>query len=126
MNLNINLYMEVILVVVLNFAGALSNDYYNTMTGKDDKIRIGRVLLGTMTGTLISFVVAKRMSTIKDDASLFLLFCYLVGIGGFKLFEWLRTLDVANILLYILKLDGSKTKKSNEASKEIKETKEDK
>ena len=126
MNLNINLYMEVILVVVLNFAGALSNDYYNTMTDKDDKIRIGRVLLGTITGTLISFVVAKRVPMIKDDASLFLLFCYLVGIGGFKLFEWLRTLDVVNTLLYILKLDGSKVKKSNEASKEIKETKEDK
>lgn len=120
MNLNINFYMEVILVVVLNFAGALSNDYYNTMTNKDDKIRIGRVLLGTITGTLISFVFAKRISVIKDDGSLFLLFCYLVGIGGFKLFEWLRTLDVVNTLLYILKLDASKIKKSEQVNEEEK------
>ena len=120
MNLNINFYMEVILVVVLNFAGALSNDYYNTMTDKDDRIRIGRVLLGTITGTLISFVVAKRVTIIKEDGSLFLLFCYLVGIAGFKLFEWLRTLDVVNTLLYILKLDASKIKKSEQVNKEKK------
>ena len=124
MNLNVNLYMEVILVVVSNFAGAISNDYYNTMTDKDDKIRIGRVLLGTTTGSLVSFVVVNRVTMIKEDGSLFLLFCYLVGIGGFKLFEWLRAVDVVNTLLYMLKIDTTKVKKTEE-SKEVKDNKND-
>lgn len=120
MNLNINFYMENVLVIILNFAGALSNDYYNTMTDKDDRIRIGRVLLGTITGTLISFVAIKRIASIREDNSLFLLFCYLVGIGGFKLFEWLRTVDIANTLLYILKIDTSRIHKADKP-KDIKE-----
>ena len=111
MSVNTSDYMYIILILILTFSGALSNDYYNTISDKDDKIRIGRVLLGTITSSLIIMVVTEYTSIIRRGTNLYLFSCYLAGIGGFRAFSWLIGVDLVKLALALLKVNIDDIKK---------------
>lgn len=120
-----NGYMQFIFILALAFAGALSKDYYDMITHSDEDIKIGRVLLGTTTGALIGYIIAEQTGIIGSSERLFVFLCYLLGIGGFKTFEWILGVNVVELLLIVFRIDADSIKRIREDENEENENNED-
>lgn len=94
-SLNMNdmtqLLMNLIFYFIIGLFGAFVKDLYDTITQKDRRIRIGRILIGSIwTGFLFIFLDSTWLSNMSVNVIVFLAF--LSGILGFELFGRISTL----------------------------------
>lgn len=89
---------------IIGCFGAFLKDLYETMTKKEEKIRLGEVLIG---GTCATFICFGLQDTWFKNLSLNLivLITFICGILGFELFGNLTTIDrFKQLVTYIIEL----------------------
>jgi hypothetical protein len=89
---------------IIGSFGAFLKDLYETMTKKNEKIRLGEVLIGGACSTFICFGL--RDTWFKDlGLNLIVLITFICGILGFELFGNLTTMaKFKELVIYIIDL----------------------
>ena len=91
--------IELGITFIIALIGAISKDYYNTLTKTEPCVQIPRILLSAITGTIVMFSFNVKA---KLGGRMFILACFTAGILGLELFSKIKSLDV-NKLIDILK-----------------------
>ena len=93
---NMNGTVNALVIFILAFFGAIFNDYYNTITDKDETVKIARVLLSSFTGTILSMALSNYVLRYIDN-NVFVLISFVSGVTGFQIFEKLKNVNLFNI-----------------------------
>lgn len=91
--INLNSIIQFLVIFIVAFLGSVANDFYNTMSNKDENVEIVRVLLSALTGTFLVFATSNYLSLYIDN-NLILLISFISGITGFKIFEQFKSVDL--------------------------------
>ena len=95
---NVNELAQLSFILLMSFFGALCNDYYYIVKGKETKINITRIVLGSIAGALIIFSALDIKGVSKHlEGRLFISVSFISGIGGFKYFEWMQKINLIKI-----------------------------
>lgn len=109
------------------FVGSFFNDYYNTLMGQEERILAGRIIIGAITGFLVTVILLDYLPDNRPIAFLSIpkmdfLIVFISGIGGFQFFPVLQSLKLVKIIeIYT----GLKTEKFRERSNTLKSHSED-
>lgn len=77
--------MNFLFILLFSFLGALIKDTYDTLTGKDTKVKVSRILISSFVSTIILFSLSDIILS-KLTWKLFILPCFIGGVIGFELF----------------------------------------
>ena len=77
--------MNFLFILLFSFLGALIKDTYDTLTGKDIKVKVSRILISSFVSTIILFSLSDIILS-KLTWKLFILPCFIGGVIGFELF----------------------------------------
>lgn len=94
-----------LILFTFSFFGAISNDYYLTLTGKEKKVKVCRIMLSAITGALVMLGISDIVLE-KMDLKFLLLLSYISGIGGFNTFKSLTKIQMASPITTIMKKGG--------------------
>ncbi len=93
--MSLNSITQFLVVFVIALFGAVFNDFYNTMTDKDETVKIVRVLLSAFTGAILIFATSNYL-TKYVDANVMPLLSFISGVTGFKIFEKFKNVDLVS------------------------------
>ena len=85
-------FMDLICIIVCCGIGSVIKDLYNTLTNKDSKVKITRILLSTIVSCYLMFCFEDILLKYVTD-KIFLLVCFISGLVGFELAGKLANLD---------------------------------
>ena len=85
-------FMDLICIIVCCGIGSITKDLYNTLTDKDAKVKITRILLSTIVSCILMFCLEDIFLTYVSN-KIFLLVCFISGLVGFELAGRLTKLD---------------------------------
>ena len=86
-------FMDLICIIVCCGIGSVTKDLYDTITGKESKVKIARIFLSTVVSCYLMFCLEDIMLKYIAD-KIFLLVCFISGLVGFELAGKLSNLDV--------------------------------
>lgn len=100
--LNLSTFLSILvpwcLYFILTLTGAFLKDLFNTITKKDVKFRMSRVLIGAISGAFIMIGLENILLT-KVGVNQIVTISFIIGTVSFELFNRISKLD--NILKYI-------------------------
>ena len=98
-------FIDLIFIFVCCGIGSIIKDMYNTLTGKDTKVKLIRILISTIVSCFVMFssedILLKYMST-----KVFMLISFISGLVGFEIASKLTSLD--NVLKILSKINFKK------------------
>ena len=80
------------LYFLTSLLGAFLKDFYNTYTQKDEKIRIGRILTGSISATFIMLGFEDYLYKYFGLKTIILI-SFLMGVLGFEIFKNINSMD---------------------------------
>lgn len=106
--------MQFLLIFVIAFFGAVFNDFYHTMSDKEECVNFARVLLSAFTGAILVFATTNYASKYIDERMLMLV-SFISGVTGFKIFEKLQDIDLLAMFWKVVDITiGAKYKADKE------------
>lgn len=91
--INLNSIMRFLIVFIVAFFGSVFNDFYNTMTDKDEDVKIVRVLLSATTGSILMMASSNYILQ-YIDYNVFAMLSFIAGVTGFSIFEQFKSIDL--------------------------------
>lgn len=85
--------IDYMFIVIFCLMGAVVKDTYNTITEKDTKVKIPRILISTLVSSIFLFSISDFIMA-KITWRSFVLPCFISGGLGFELFGKLTKLEV--------------------------------
>ena len=83
--------MYFLLIIIFSLLGAIVKDTYNTLTEKDTKVKISRILVSTIVSSIILFSLSDTILS-KITPKQFILPCFIGGMIGFELLGKIKDL----------------------------------
>ena len=102
----------ILISVIMSFIGSLSKDYINLMR-KGDKMKIGRIIMSTVSASIISYTFSVYILKHFSFRGLVGI-SYFCGLLGFELVSKLSNLTGVIQILKLLALDSEKLEKLEE------------
>lgn len=84
--------MDYLFILIFSLLGAVVTDTYNTLTEKDTKVNISRILISTIVSSIIIFSFSDFFLA-KVNWKEFVFLCFIGGTVGFELFGKIRNLQ---------------------------------
>lgn len=77
-------FFDYLFIFIFCLLGAIANDTYNTLTKKDYKVKIVRIMLSTLVSSIILFSLSDYILK-RINWKLLILPCFIGGMTGFTL-----------------------------------------
>ena len=77
-------FMDLICIIVCCAFGSIIKDIYDTITNKDAKVKISRILISTIVSCYLMFCLEDVLLEYMSN-KIFLLACFVSGLLGFEL-----------------------------------------
>lgn len=86
-----NLFLNILFYLVIGSLGAFIKDWYDTMMGRSEQIRIGRIIVGGIVSTVICFGLQEYI--FKDlTINTIIPIVFVMGVLGFEIFGNITTI----------------------------------
>lgn len=96
----VNLFLNVCLYFMVATLGAFIKDVYNSITKKDEVIRVKRILVGSIFATFVLLAIEDYILS-KQTINIVMFISFIMGGVGFELFgKWV---NIDNVERYVKK-----------------------